>query len=327
MAEKNELSLWDLCLAGFRAIGNMCVGFYHLCLNSLRLAIQCWYIVLVFIIIGVGMSAYYSRIENKIYKVGTMVNLNGVTRTDVVSVYNSLTLTTPEPLNVQQSLPILLNLPIEKVYSLGKFETRNVIDFCNDSIPDIVDFDKEWDMGDTLNVIAPNYLYLTFRTKQPQEAQLVGKAIIDFLNKDAGLQASYQATKAIWERRSIFYHTQIERLDSLTHSFYFDQNVQNNESLRYNRWSTSLLVGDRRIKLIHPEILVLIEEAAWMDRELAKATAPVVPMGEWAVNPAAVNRLMISLPIGFLLGYIMGCVVALAFVRRKQIKEWLSQKQ
>ncbi len=327
MAEKNELTLWDLCLTCFQAIGRAIAWCYHLCLNSLRLAIQRWYIVLAFVALGVAGACYYSRVGNKIYKTGVMVHLNGVNRTDVIRVYESLALATPSLINTNQSLSTLLSLPDENVSTLRRFETRNVIDFCHDSVPDVIDYKQKAALEDTINIVAPNYLYLMFRTKRPQEAHLVGNAIIDFLNKDTGLQASYQATKAIWERRSLFCQTQIERLDSLTRSFYFDQNVQHNNAVQYDRWSTSLLVGERSIELIHPAILALIEEATWVNQELATATAPIVTMGEWTVNPSAVNRLSISLLLGFLIGYIVGCLVALAVVRHKQIKEWICQKQ
>ncbi len=317
----SELTLWELCLIGFRAIGRFCVGLYHWLLRVLRLSLQCWYIVLPFVILLGAGGLYFSRLDNRIYKVGAMVRLNGVTAMDVDQAYNALVLANREDINPNQSFLNMLEITPEQAKGLRRFRTFPIIDYKNDSIADAVDFNLKHNIADTLNVIMPNYLYLEFRTKRPQDAQAIGEAVVAYLNEQPQFQTFYRANRAVLEREALFCHTQIELLDSFTTAFYFEQG--GNGQVQNNRWASGLLVGEREITLLHPEIVKLIQDTKRVDCELAQATAPVVPISHFVVHPKAINNRLGCLIAGCLLGYLLGCLAAYTWKRRKDLCEWV----
>ncbi len=317
----HELNLWDLCLICFRGLGNGCRLLWLFCTNMLRLSLQLWYIVLPVVIMGVSCGLYYSRKENRIYNVGAMVHLSGVNRTDVGRVYQSLSLATPDFINKEQTLATQLGLTNEQTKNLRKFTTAGVLDYQCDSIPDAVDKKNKHNLADTLTVVMPDYLYLSFQTKAPQEAQVVGKAVINYLNNNTELQKQYIAYKNVIQRKADFCRTQIEKLDSLTTSFYFEQ--AGSGHVRYDRWNSALIVGDRRIDLLHPDILELIQTTEFAEKQLAMATAPVVPMSEFVIEPNAVNGRLKCSVLGLIAGYLFGCALAFAWKRRKQFAQWV----
>ncbi len=320
-SSQRELNLWELFLICIRAIGRALTWIWNVCANTIRLSLQLWYIVLPLLIIGIACGAYYSRNENRIYHVGAMVHLSGVNRADVSRLYNALALATPETVNQAQTLSALLGLTDDQTRKLRKFDMWNVLDYQRDSIPDVIDRENKHDLADSVTIVMPDYVYLCFQTKRPQEAQVVGQAIIDYLNSDIELQRAYQANLNLLQRKANFCRTQIDKLDSLTTSFYFEQ--PGKDQLRYERWSSALVVGDRRIKLLHPDILGLIQTTESVEKQLVLATAPVVSMGEFVVDARAINGRMKCLAVGAVAGYVLGCSCAFAWRRRKQFMQWL----
>ncbi len=318
---QRELNLWELCLICFNAIGKACRWIWQLCTSTLRLSLQLWYIVLPLVIVGIACGAYYSRKDNRIYRVGTMVHLSGVNRTEVNHVYNALALATEDRVNSKQTLSALLGISAEQAGKLRKFETQNVLDYRCDSIPDAIDRDNKHDLADTVTVVMPNYLYLGFQTKAPQEAQLVGQAIINYLNSNNGLQQEFFANRNVLQRKSDFCRTQINKLDSLTSVFYFEQAGRGH--VRADFWNTALMVGDRRIKVLHPDILNLIQTTEYAEKQLVLASAPVVPLSDFVVEPKAVNSRLKCLVLGLAVGYVLGCILACAWRKRKQLVQWV----
>ncbi len=321
----HELSLWDLCLTCLQGIGRFLAWAYRTALSILRLSLHAWYIVLPLTLAAGAAGLYCSRMDNRIYKVGTMVHLSGVTRADVNQVYTSLTYALPGCVNAAQSLDNQLQLDGSQIGRAYRFETFDVIDYRNDSIPDVVDFERKHDMADTVNVIMPNYLYLSFRTKTPQLAQTVGNAIVAYLNRNAGLQAGFQSGKAVLERQSQFCHEQIEKLDSLTSAFYFEQ--AGSGQIQSSRWASALVVGDRSIDILHPDILPLFVHTEYIDRELGLATAPVVALNDFMVHPHAVNGPIKCTVLALMLGYLLGCAIAYAWKKRKDLLEWVQTEE
>ncbi len=321
---QHELSLWELCLICFRSIGSFFFNVWHLCLNMLRLSVQRWYIILPFLILGLIGGLYFSREDNRIYNVGAMVHLSGVNRTDVNHVYTSLRLATPDFINAQQTLASQLQIMPEQANKLRKFTTYGVIDFQRDSIPDVVDKKNKHDLSDTVTIIMPDYLYLSFQTKAPQEAQIIGQAVINYLNNNAELQAAHVAHKNVLQRKVDFFRTQIDKLDSLTTTFYFEQTGKG--QVKYNRWSSALVIGDRRIELLHPDILMLIRDREFAEKQFTMAKNPVVPMGQFVVDPHPINGPIKCSILGLLLGYIVGCICAFAWKRRKHFTQWLKEE-
>ena len=314
--DKN-MNLFDLTAAFFRWIGRCCVGFWNLSIASLRLALHYWFITVPCVIIFFGVGFYYSRPLNRIYKAEAMVYLNGPLAEDVKQVYQPL-------INAyyffpNQNVAEVLDLTPDQADGLRRFEFYNVVDYLNDSTADMVDYRHKHKPSDTINVYRQNVVCLRFRTKRPDNVPVVGEHIINYLNSNPSLQASYLKKRALQERKVQFCHDQLEKLDSLTSAFYFGQG---GTSQMQFKWGDGMVLGKREIKLFTPEIMEFYRTAEQADRELALCTAPVVAQQPFTTIPRAINGRLLCSVIGILVGYIIGCLIALAVKRRKDIQEW-----
>ena len=315
------MNLFDLIAAFFRWIGRVCVNFWNLCLNSLRLSLRYWYVVWPFVILFCAAALFYSRPGNRIYKAEAIAYLNGPLTEDVKQAFKPLEYS--YPLFPEQNLGQVLNLNADQVQTLRRFETFNVIDFLSDSTLDVVDYRRKHKMTDTLNMVMPNAICIRFRTKRPDNVPVVGQHIIDFLNSNPSLQAAYERKHATLERKAKFCHDQLEKLDSLTSAFYFEQGGAAQAQMK---WGSGMVLGRREIKLINTEILDMYKMTDQVDRELSHCTAPVVIQQAFTINPKAVNGRIKCTILGLMIGYILGCLVALAIKRRKEIREWYKKE-
>ena len=84
MNSTKEINLFDLCAH----IGHKIVSGIKSLINgigyAIRLTYRQWWIVLIVLSIAVGLGLYYSRENNRIYKVDAVAVLNGVAK-DIVS--------------------------------------------------------------------------------------------------------------------------------------------------------------------------------------------------------------------------------------------------
>ena len=322
MSEEKDMNLFDLCAAFFRWIGRCCMTLIRWVGESLRLTWRWWFVVLPVMAIVLGMGLWYSRTDNRIYEVNAIAHLYGPTVDDVNQVYGALANALPMSVSATQSLPALLQLDPAATRTLRRFETFPVIDSRRDSVADYVDFKRKAKFSDTINVVMASRINLQFRTKQPDMVPQVETAIVNYLNSNTAFQAAYETKLATLQREYRFCHEQIEKADSLSTAFYFDQGA--NKALMYDRWE--LLVGTRQIELVHPQIISLFRYTKKVDKELALATAPVVLEQGFVINAKPINGWKKWTVIGLVAGYLLGCLMALIIDRRKAIFAWLSQK-
>lgn len=314
------MNLFDLIAAFFRWCGKVLKQIWQLCIDSLHLWLRYWYISLPMVIICIGAGLYYSRPSNRIYKAEAIVYLNGPINEDVRQVMQPVV--NSYYLLPNQEIGGLLGLSGDEANGLRLIEALNVIDFNNDSTADAVDYKKRHNLKDTINVVMPNVLCLRFFTKRTDNVQVVGEHLLDYINKNEQLQAKYAKKKVLLERKAQFCHDQLEKLDSLTTSFYFEQGGAAQAQMK---WGNGMVLGRREIKLINPEIMEMYKQTEKVDRELALCTAPVVQQQKFTIIPRAVNGRLKCSFIGLVAGYLLGCLIALAVKRRKDLQEWLQK--
>lgn len=320
----HEMNLFDLTAAFFRAIGRFLKALFRLGGNSLRIFLRKWYISLPLLFLCIAGALYWSRPANRLYKVGTMVKLNGPHTEDLRQAWQPLQFAVPDCISATQSLPALLGISAEDAFPLQDFACLNVIDYKNDSTADVVDFRNKHNLSDTTDVVMPNYLYLQFRTRRPQQAQEIGKVILSYLNNHTSLQRAYENYVRTLQREAVFCRTQIEILDSLTTAFYFEQGT--GQQIQRDIRMSALVVGEREINLLHEEILQLIAHTKKTEYELSTATAPVVTVSDFTIDPRPVNGRLKCLLVALLCGYVTGCISAWTIEEKKRIALWLKRK-
>lgn len=325
MEGKNDrdMNLFDLIVLCCKAVGRFvrcCVRFLG---NMLRLSWRCWYIVLPVVLLALVVALYWSRPANRMYQAGAMVHLNGVHANDVKQQWEKLAKATPMRVSEEQSLEQLLQIPDSEAVALSRFVCYNVIDLKHDSVPDIVDFHNRHNLADTVDVVMDDYLYLQFRTSRPSRATEIGQAALAFLNGNPLMQQKFLNYRSALQQEVSFCQQQIEMMDSLTYDFYFNQATD--KQFLYSQ-GPSVLIGRRELRMLHSQIFELFKASMYREYPYSIAQAPVVPVTGFTINPRAVNGLVRCSVWAVILGYIVGCILALCVDKRKEIHGWLSRK-
>lgn len=317
--EHKEMNLFELCAAMFNGIGKAIMWLVYRLGDMLRLTYRQWWIVLIWVAIGLAAALYYARPDNRIYKVDAVARLNGVTNEMVNQEFQLLAKAIPQFTN--QNLSQLLGVDAELAATNYRFETFDVIDLLADSTIDVVDYKNKYTRMDTLIRHVPNMIALQFRTKCPARVPEMQQAILNYLNNQPYFQALYARHRANLEREVRFHHKQVEKLDSLTSVFYYSYNGK--EQLQLDPWDDGVVLGRREIELFLEDIYMEMRVRDVADAQLAVCTAPVVLRSDFAVNPRAINGPLRMAVWGVLIGWILGLMVAAWVENRKSITRWL----
>ncbi len=325
MEEKNnrDMNLFDLIALCCRAIGRFFCYIGRALGEMIRLSYRRWYIVLPVMLVVLCLALYWARPANRMYRAGTMVHLNGVKVSDVKQQYDELIKATPAAISQRQSFAQLLQIDDSLALGLSHFKYFNVIDCRKDSVPDIVDFRNKHDIADTVDIVMNDYLYLQFRTKDPDSIAVIGSAVIAFLNSNAHMQQSFADYRAVLQQHALFCQQQIGMLDSVSRNFYFQQTP---DKQYIYQGGSSILIGRRELRMLHPQVLSLLEDNMKTAQLLGAAKAPVVPVSEFSIEPRAVNGSIKCSLIGIIIGYLLGCILALLIDQRKAINAWLKKE-
>lgn len=317
MSEQREMNLFDLCVLGCKGIGKGLTALWHFGGKAVRLTLRKWWITLPVMALFVGLGAYYSRWENRTFKVNALVHLNGASLADfeqaVQPLHGGITLTDPE-------LPLAGYIGSRTIHHVKVF---HAIDVYRDSTLDYIDYRHKVALGDT--TIMQDYAGLQFRMKACHIGQLpqVEEALLSYFNTHPRLQAAYEAYLPTLEREVAFNHTQIDKLDSLTSAFYFPEyakEIQHTDNM--------VVVGDvgqREITLFLPAIQNHIAYTRYVDQLRSLATAPVVLSQSFTIDPRATNGPIRTTALALIVGWFCGCMVALLIEQRKAVGKWLKK--
>ena len=317
--EQREMNLFDLCHAIARGIGKGIKWLVWRFGDMLRLSFRQWWVVLIVVALCLAAALYYSREENRSYKVDVVANLNGITNGMVRAEFERLDKSFY--LTEQQNLASMLNIDGELAHGTYRFETFDVIDLLADTTIDMVDYDRSAPMMDTLYVHVPNMVAMRFRTKHPNRVPELENAILNYLNTRPYFQSLYETYYKGLEREARFHRDQIEKLDSLTSVFYFSQN--NREQMQMKVWESGMVLGRREIDLFLEDVYLEMRESEYVNARLTVATAPVVLQSHFVVNPRAVNGPLRMSALAIVVGWLLGLMVAALVENRKRILAWL----
>ncbi|MBQ9295756.1 MAG: hypothetical protein IJ204_01005 [Paludibacteraceae bacterium] len=312
--EGREMNFFDLCVACGRAIGNGCKALWRLFCRMLKLSYRYWWIVLTTIVLAIAAALYYSRWENLTYKVNAVALLNGPTISQFEQAYMPLCSGLIDP-----SQSVRTYVSSRQAF---QFATFRVIDTKEDGVADYIDFKRKSNPADTLNVQMQDRICLQFCIKVRDMHLLpeIENAVLDFLNSNEALQQSYAVYLPNLQNEAAFNHSQAQKLDSLTSSYYF-YNASAAQPMNYSGNGVNFY-GDRRVRLFLDELYKQREHMQQFDYRVQLASAPVVLENHFAVQPAPVNGRRKMLALFFLLGWLGGCVIAEAVDKRKAVCAW-----
>lgn len=321
MEQQKEMNLFDLCKEFARWIVRCIQWLFRGIGSMIRLTFRQWWIVLIVMALAVAASLYYSRRDHRVYKVNAVATLNGVTADVIRNEFKNLSQATP--MLDRQNLATMLQIDPQTAANTFAFRTFDIIDCQNDSTVDFIDYNGNVTRTDTMYRHMPHNIALQFRTRRPNDVPQVEEAILNYLNSRPYIQQKYTYFRQDLERSAQFHNDQLEKLDSLTTRFYFDAVAA--PQLQFNHWETGLVVGNRQMSLFLDDIYTEIAVKEEVNSRMATCTAPVVLQSHFSVDPRAVNRPIVCVIIGLLIGWIMGLVLAALVENRRALLRWLRQ--
>lgn len=321
MEEKDskEINLLDLIRIFFNWLKRLGLGFLNLITNTLRLLYRHKIMICVILACCVALGFYLGRPSQREYKAEAMAILNGSIAQTVKEV--SRQLEHSSTLSNFTTLSSKLSLPDSVAKNITGIESFYVVDFLNDSTPDMVDFKGKHSWEDTLNVRMPNRLYFRIKVRCVSQLPEIETAFLDYFNTNDRLASEFNVKKNNLSREIQLLNAEINRLDSMAEISYFkgiDQQVQ----LRSN----TLLVGEQRKQLLYEHFLFLQEKKMKREIEFANCTDPVVlPTGFIANTRHEAGRVKYTIHC-CLVGLLISILLALFIENRKCIFNYLSKK-
>ncbi len=292
--EQKETTLWDALRSCVRMCSKLLQWCKQLVVIMIRLTFQRWWLVGGITILCIIGGIYYSRPSNKMYKVRAIATLNGPSVNEVKQYYESLHKT---------------------------FDAFNVIDCLNDGTADYVDYKRNNSLTDTLHVVMKDQIALQFVTCNRNAIPSYEDRIVYLLNSNPQFISEYNNFKAHAERQFIFDREQVNKLDTMTSAFYANAAVP---QIHSNAWE--LAMGRKEIVLPLENIEEYMENKSQRDRRYALVTAPVVLQGHFEPARKAINGRLKCMVIGLIIGWLMGCLIAVLFDERQRILRWLKQE-
>lgn len=317
---EKETNFIDLCVSIGKAIGRGCKALVALIGKMLQLTYRYWWLVFTIMILAAVCSLYYTRPNNRIYKVNAIATINGPALQDVQERYQALGKTRLDDRIEQQKLQTILSLSNEECRGLNKFKTFYVIDNLDDGTADEVDFHEKSSGDDTVHVRMYDRLALQFRTKSPNSVPQIEKQIIAYLNNDPSFQSAFAGMQAHLMRQKEFEMAQIEKLDTLTSRFYQVGEMKQVEMNHYD-----IMLGRREVVLFLDDIEDFFDTKSRHDSRYTLCTAPVVLSSPFVVDVRPVNGPVKYLFFALLLGWLVGCCLAALIEKRKDITAFLRQ--
>lgn len=317
------MNFFDLCRVCYQGICRGVMACIQFIGALIRLTYRQWWVVLIVIAAALVYVNIYTRKGNRIYKVDAVAILNGPTVELTQEKIKRLSFPVAPKINAQQNMVELLGLPYAEVEHISHLQTFHVIDCLHDSVADYIDYDRKSSPLDTVCVQMPNRLCIQYRTKTPQNIAVIEEALLNYLNSDPAMQAAYRTKRLIMDREVEFAKRQVEKLDSLTSSFYFEQGT--GMQAQGARSKEGIVLGRREIKLFPGEVHGEFKRYQKLAYQQTFCTAPVVLEDHFIVHPTAVNGRSKMNIIGLFLGWLIGCLIAALVENRKAIISWLKQ--
>lgn len=312
------MNFFDLCVAFGRAIGRGFAACWRVLERMIRLSYRYWYVVVTILVLAIAAALYYCRQENLTYKMNAVAMLNGPSIQQFEQSY--------APLLSGRLLPDEAAItPYIKDKVATHFMTYRVIDCLDDGMPDYIDFKHKSQPTDTVKVQMQDRLCLQFRIKAKNMDQVpaIEQALLAWFNSNDAMQQSFTMYRSNLSQEVAFNHSQAQKLDSLTSSYYF--NVPSTTRPMNFGGNGVHFYGDRRIELFLDDIYDQHQYMQLKDYRMEFATAPVTFENHFFAYPIPVNNPIKMIVIFFFLGWLFGCGIAEIIDRRRAIMEWLRQ--
>ena len=323
---QSNLTLWDLIKTFCRWVGKCCVAFLDVLLKQIKISFRKWYIVLPVVALGIAVSLYYSRVENRKYKAEGMAVIHGPMAAEVKEALRPIEQAMPANIESDLSLATVLNCAPECTKGIRKVQTYYIIDYLDNVTPDMVDKKGKHQLDDTLNVVSNNFLQFEVYTKDLASLEDFEQALVDYVNNNPIMKSKYDVHHALLENELEICKNQLGYLDSLTKVMYYNYSNGIQLDVSASKRTGDLKLGRPGIDPIHDQILELLQHTKLVEAELSTCTQPLMFISHITPMPKAINNRIKCLITGFILSWILGLCIAWLVEDRAEVRQWLTTK-
>lgn len=313
--ESQEVTLIDLLYTSCKAIGKFIKKIWAALLQLVRFSFQNALIVGVFVILAFVAGLIAIRPSHTVYRGEATVLVVEEARSavlDQIQILNSHCLT--------NRIVADLNLTDSIGLRIDRFEVFDVIDFLNDSTPDIIDFaQKGTFLNDTLNVIMRDRFFLRIVTKGVADFGPIQAGLQNYFEQEPRVSLAALQGKRNLESRLKVYGKEIQRLDSLSDFSYFSS-LKPLELVS----GKGVVFAQKEQELFYENILKLAEKRNFIETFLA--SRPHVINFQNDIRLSATHPLL-RLFWWVLGGYVLGLLVAWSIVRRQELGKFFKYKK
>ncbi|MEE0911712.1 MAG: hypothetical protein U0L67_04620 [Paludibacteraceae bacterium] len=283
----------------------------------LRFMYQQKYIILLFAIAGVCFGLY--RAKDKIY----MAEVDLKLKSHDAFFYKNLL----DPMHKQceyldfTSISKQLNISLEDAQKITDIKSFYYIDVLCDDTPDKIDYDNSFNPMDTNNVITKDMLRLVVCCKDTSFFNPLKQSFLEYFSKNEQIMKENELKQSQLGEKIKAVENEIIMLDSLRKKEYFHK--KNDLSVNMDK---ALFVSEKETKLYHNDILSLenYRQSYIWEQKIYDNCAYFA--SDFKVNPRPVNYWVKFIIKYGLIFTGVGFIVALLWVYRKRILDYLNQE-
>jgi len=321
MEENNstkEINLLQLISLFFDWLKKLGKGILNVFGYLLRLIYRQKITLIIVLIICIGISQYLARPSERIYKAESMAMIYGSDAQTARQVCKQLE--NSSPTNKLISLATKLSLPDSIAKNVVGISSYYVIDFMRDSVADMVDFNDNHSLKDTVNVRMRDRVYLQVLIKNIAQLPKVQSALLNYFNNNEVLKSQFEIKKNELIQEIQICNTESHRIDSLAKVSYFKDS---NSQLRFDK--DKLLLGQQSKQLFYGELLRLQELRAHSEVKLSNYIQPVVLPTGLIVSPKPINGRIKYGMYGIEIGVVISLLLAGLIENLKKIITYLKK--
>jgi len=318
MEEKREMNLFELIIVGFNGLKSLFKSIINLFCQTIRLSLQYFWIVGLVMVMFCAVAFYVTTYKQRIYKSNTMITFSKEIKPMVI---NEL-----QALNTMRGFDFgkfteLMNLSNKQAAKFREIRYYQVIDYLNDSIADVIDLKHQASLADTVNPCMTDHLGIRIYLKGSTDFRPYYQGLVNYFNKNKDIVRVDSASKAMIAERIAFCNNELERLDKLSDYDYFEGSDRGTISISKK--------GEFRLETVRKQLYYidmrnLLKEKNYLTN-IATSNKNVVNL--LSENPTIDIHPRWKFMIIFgSIGYVFGVILALMFKRRKQIWNYLKEK-
>ncbi len=312
--EKRELDLLDLFRMFFNWLGFCIKSFFKGLLWILKFSFKNWKIIFASVLIGCGISFYFSQSAKSVYE-GTIILQNNVAKSaDVALAVKALnTKINPDDYNALLSKILEIKRNVGKdivsikpyfIYSSDDEKLYNVIDF----------YGKYTDKKPV-----SDRLCISVKTRNKRTFPILRNALVKYLSKNDYFQQLNGSRIEQLKMQKKTMEKELLAIDSLERLEYF----QANKKINSIQMEGGLLVGDNKTQLYHENILALTDQIEKVKSDLIIKQGVFTVVSDFYVGRANNGKIKLLVYFG-LAFYVLGFITALIYRNKKRIVDFLN---